>query len=188
MRSSFAARRSVSPNRCSRTSSCSRCMSVLRALICWSGPPVPRPSSPPLAPVHHWIQSPIQSGSAWPISGVLLPAFQPRGVDPLGRSQLALLGRSGLDPLGRSHADLIGRSVTLSRQGLAFLKLGTTGVVWHTKRLSWDGFGQVVVTGHKLTALAWSPLSDSWESCSVDLTTGASSGGSFSDDDSEGWE
>ena len=78
--------------------------------------------------------------------------------------------------------------LVLSRQGLAFLKLGTTGVVWHTKRLSWDVFGQVVVTGHKLTALAWSPLSDSWESCSVDLTTGASSGGSFSDDDSEGWE
>jgi hypothetical protein len=76
----------------------------------------------------------------------------------------------------------------LSVQGLAFLKFGTTGVVWHTKRLSWDGFDQVAITGHQLTALAWSPLSDSWEPCSVDLRTGASSGGSYSDGDAEGWE
>jgi len=39
-------------------------------------------------------------------------AFVHLRVDPLGRSQLALLGRSRLDPLCRSHADLIGRSVT----------------------------------------------------------------------------
>ena len=70
----------------------------------------------PFAPVHQWIQSPIPSGSAWPISGPIWPYSGVRGVDPLGRSQLALLGRSGLDPSGRSHADLIGRSVAANSQ------------------------------------------------------------------------
>jgi hypothetical protein len=31
----------------------------------------------------------------------------------------------------------------LSKQGLAFLNVGPSGVVWHTRRLSWDGFSDV---------------------------------------------
>jgi len=82
----------------------------------------------------------------------------------------------------------VSNGLVLSRQGLAFLKFGKTGIAWHTKRLSWDGFDQVVLNDNQLTALAWSPLTDSWAPCSVDLTTGASLGGTSSDDDTEGWE
>lgn len=76
----------------------------------------------------------------------------------------------------------------LSRQGLAFLRLGRDGVLWHTRRLSWDGFQNVRIDGDRLTASAWSPGSDEWAECSVDLRTGAASGGSYGDRDSEHWE
>jgi hypothetical protein len=78
--------------------------------------------------------------------------------------------------------------LVLSRQSLAFLRLGASGVVWHTRRLSWDGFDDVTLDGRQLTALAWSPLTESWSPCSVDLHTGASHGGTYSHDDVEGWQ
>lgn len=74
------------------------------------------------------------------------------------------------------------------RQGLAFLFTGPRGIVWHTRRLSWDGFDDVRVGEHELTALAWSAVDDRWIPCSVDLQTGRSEGGAFSDSDTEGWE
>lgn len=78
--------------------------------------------------------------------------------------------------------------IILSRQGLAFLRIGRAGIEWHTRRLSWDGFDQVRIEGSRLSAMAWSPLSDSWTPCSVDLLTGESEGGSFSCTDDECWE
>jgi hypothetical protein len=76
----------------------------------------------------------------------------------------------------------------VSRQGLALFRLGAAGVLWHTRRLSWDGFDEVVVTAELVRGLAWSPLDDRWYKFEVDTMTGTSSGGSFGETDVENWE
>lgn len=78
--------------------------------------------------------------------------------------------------------------MVMSRQGLAFSRLGPAGLLWHTRRLSWDGFDQVRLAEGRLTGLAWDAVHDRWEPFAVDLSTGRSTGGTFSDDDHEGWE
>ena len=74
-----------------------------------------------------------------------------------------------------------------SWQGLALVRLGSLGIVWHTRRLSWDGFDQLRVDQGEVKGLAWSP-DDQWHPFCVDLGTGRSTGGSFGSEDSEGWE
>lgn len=73
-------------------------------------------------------------------------------------------------------------------QGLALARLTAKGVLWHTRRLSWDGFDRLRVAGDDVTGEAWSPLDDQWHPFRVDIRTGRSTGGSFSDSDSEHWE
>jgi hypothetical protein len=75
-----------------------------------------------------------------------------------------------------------------SRQGIALARLESKGLVWHTRRLSWDGFDQLDIVGDELQGLAWSPVDDTWYPFSVDLKTGRSTGGSYFDSDVEGWE
>ena len=73
-------------------------------------------------------------------------------------------------------------------QGLAFARLASDGIVWHTRRLSWDGFDDLQLDATRLTGLAWNPVTDRWDPFEVNLATGASTGGSFDSHDSEGWE
>jgi hypothetical protein len=75
-----------------------------------------------------------------------------------------------------------------SRQGLAFARLGPKGLMWHTRRLSWDGFDQLRVVRGNLSGLAWSPVDDRWHPFAVELDSGKSTGGSYADHDVEGWE
>lgn len=75
-----------------------------------------------------------------------------------------------------------------SRQSLAFARLGPAGLLWHTRRLSWDGFDQINVTQRELSGMAWSPVDDKWHPFRVDLRTGKSIGGSYYERDVEGWE
>jgi hypothetical protein len=35
-------------------------------------------------------------------------------------------------------------------QGLTFIRLGRTGVIWHTRRISWDGFDKLRFEGGNL--------------------------------------
>ena len=72
-------------------------------------------------------------------------------------------------------------------QGLAFFRIGAAGVVWHTRRLAWDGFRDVVLTPNRVTGLA-SGLDDAWLPFEVDLTSGASSGGSVPKEIDHDWE
>ena len=76
----------------------------------------------------------------------------------------------------------------LSRQGIALARLGPEGLLWHTRRLSWDGFTELRIIGEELVGLAWSPIDNEWSSFQVDLRTGRSSGGAYLDQDIEGWE
>jgi hypothetical protein len=75
-----------------------------------------------------------------------------------------------------------------SRQGIALARLGPAGLMWHTRRLSWDGFDQLHIVHDELRGLAWSPLDDKWCPFTVELSTGKSTGGSYFPNDAEGWE
>jgi hypothetical protein len=75
-----------------------------------------------------------------------------------------------------------------SRQGLALARFGPEGLIWHTRRLSWDGFDQLSIAHGEVKGLAWSPIDDTWHPFRVNLGTGGSTGGSVADEDAEGWE
>lgn len=75
-----------------------------------------------------------------------------------------------------------------SMQGLALARFGSQGIIWLTRRLSWDGFDQLSIVKAEVKGLAWSPLDDQWHPFRVDLGTGKSRGGSFGNKDAEGWE
>jgi hypothetical protein len=72
--------------------------------------------------------------------------------------------------------------------GLAFVRIAAEGLRWQTRRLSWDGFREVVVGEVTLTGSAYTPIERRWEPFAVELSTGASRGGSFGPGDHEGWE
>ena len=78
--------------------------------------------------------------------------------------------------------------IIIDVEGLAFLRLSAAGILWHTRRLSWDGFVDLELAGSRLVGKAWNAMDDSWEPFEVDLATGASIGGGFGTDDLEGWE
>jgi hypothetical protein len=78
--------------------------------------------------------------------------------------------------------------LVFDRQGLAFERISVEGLVWHTRRLSWDGFRNVVVETKRIEGEAWSPFDSKWIPFVVDLATGRAEGGSFWEKDTERWE
>ena len=64
--------------------------------------------------------------------------------------------------------------------GLSLLRVGPAGVLWHTRRISWDGFERITLEGDRLAGYSWSPIDDAWSPFTVDLTTGMVAGGSYS--------
>lgn len=141
-------------------------------------------------------------------AGAWVANFRP-GLGGLNRAFLHPNGRdvaviaSGdlwvVNPIQRSAELLLPAIVTalevqnpngwvLSRQGIALARLGPGGLVWHTRRLSWDGFDQLRIEGNEVVGLAWSPFGDQWREFRVDLRTGKSSGGTYSEKDSERWD
>ncbi len=68
--------------------------------------------------------------------------------------------------------------IVFSLQGLTFMRIDRAGVMWETRRISWDGFRHVEVTDTVLTGEAWS-LDDRWHPFAVELATGVVRGGSY---------
>lgn len=71
------------------------------------------------------------------------------------------------------------RRLLFSNQDLAFLCVGHQGVIWWTRRISWDGFQKVRVDKNVLVGEAWSPLDDGWHAFQVNLEDGSVVGGSY---------
>ena len=46
--------------------------------------------------------------------------------------------------------------------GVAFSALGARGWQWRTKRISWDGFDALVLTGKQLGGQAWDAIAQRW--------------------------
>lgn len=67
----------------------------------------------------------------------------------------------------------------LNNQGLGFLRLSANGVMWKSRRISWDGFSDLRLEGERLTGKAWSPVEDAWLPFELDVRTGRADGGSY---------
>ena len=76
--------------------------------------------------------------------------------------------------------------VTLVEHGLlvlvgfhAMLAWGRDGLAWQTARLSWEGIRVTGVEGNVLRGFGWNLMTDQEVEFSVDLRTGAHTGGGF---------
>jgi hypothetical protein len=63
--------------------------------------------------------------------------------------------------------------------GLWFECLGSEGLRWRTRRISWDGMTGVSRVGDRLHGSAFNPLDGSWSAFDVDIDTGEVTGGSY---------
>jgi hypothetical protein len=77
--------------------------------------------------------------------------------------------------------------IVCDRQGLAFFRIGPSGLIWHTCRISLDGFSDVVVGPNRIEGLAYD-LDDSWHPFSVDLACGSANGSRLPKELDQDWE
>jgi hypothetical protein len=95
-------------------------------------------------------------------------------VDPQSRSAREIA------PAIQAVWDIDGKGDLLfDNQGLELFRLGPSGIVWRSRRLSWDGFQGIRLEDEKVVGEAWSPIEDRWIPFSVDLATGRTEGGSY---------
>jgi hypothetical protein len=128
-------------------------------------------------------------------SGLQFAGIHPNGVDAvvIAAGDLWVVNCEGrtaqrlLSALNALFAVQNPEGWIFSRQDIAFARFSSEGVIWHTRRISWDGFDKLAVDKGTLTGLAWSPIDDRWCPFVVDVGTGATIGGSYSEGD-EGWE
>jgi hypothetical protein len=121
---------------------------------------------------------------------------------PDGRAILVFAHGQGyvVDPPSRRVREEVGGAIfnvwrvegpdglILDQQGLAFQRYSRSGLLWHTRRLSWDGFRDVHLSSHSITGLAWTPIGERWLPFRVDIQSGRSEGGSYEGPDNQRWE
>jgi hypothetical protein len=56
---------------------------------------------------------------------------------------------------------------------------GPSGLVWRTRRVSWDGMRDLRLDGDALCGEAYDPMNDEWAPFAVDVRTGEVTGGSY---------
>jgi hypothetical protein len=95
-------------------------------------------------------------------------------VDPIRRYAIELA--TAVDAMWPVDNPL---GLIFSLQGLAFLRVGPRGILWRTRRISWDGFRHIEMSGPALAGEAWCPGDDSWIPFIVDLHTGHVTGGAY---------
>ena len=61
------------------------------------------------------------------------------------------------------------------------IAIGVDGVRWRSRRISWDGLRELVVSNAELTGEAYSPLDDRWHPFGMDVVTGEATGGSYNE-------
>ena len=91
--------------------------------------------------------------------------------------------RSVAATFGGAIEEVIGheprRALVFNHQGLHFDLLGPDGMQWTSKRISWDGFRDIAVSGSVLTRQAWDAVHDIWRAFRLDLETGEFMGGAY---------
>ena len=130
-------------------------------------------------------------------SALRIAEVHPNGVDAIvvangifwvvtGETRTANVLLSDTDAIIPVKEDPVGW--IFSWQGLALARYCWEGLVWHTRRLSWDGIQNLSVDQSILNGEAWSPVDTCWYPFTVDINTGRSVGGSYFEKDLENWE
>lgn len=97
-------------------------------------------------------------------------------VEPSTRRCLRRFG-GGIKEVFRPRPDLI-----VCSNGLWMEGIGPSGVVWRSRRISWDGFRAVDVGVDMISGESWTPLGDTWVGFTVDVRTGVVQGGAYPTD------
>jgi len=111
--------------------------------------------------------------------------------EPANETVLVIAGGQGYAVNERSGALLAtydsdiefverGASTTVIGDNLGFASYLDGGLLWRTRRISWDGFRNLRVEGGLIFGEAWC-FDDTWHLFSVDLLTGQASGGSYTE-------
>jgi hypothetical protein len=96
-------------------------------------------------------------------------------LDPQTRALIRTFGSQIEDVLDDRE-----RGQLIFGNGLWFEAVGSEGLRWRTRRLSWDGMRSVRLNGAQIVGEAYSPIDDcEWYAFEVDLTGGSATGGSY---------
>ncbi len=115
------------------------------------------------------------------------------GSHPNGQQSLVVAGGQGylIEPNLRTVLSTFGgaiegvlhyaplQALVFNHQGLLFEALGPKGTLWKTRRISWDGMGDIRMSGSTLLGEAWDAVNDTWREFQVNLETGVVLGGAF---------
>jgi hypothetical protein len=71
------------------------------------------------------------------------------------------------------------QAVVLNQQELSFSAIDTKGLLWQSRRISWDGFRSIRIVGSILSGEAWNPVHEGWLPFELDLENGQVIGGSY---------
>jgi len=99
-------------------------------------------------------------------------------IDPTTRSLVSVLGSNYEDIILVPSLN----SIVLS-DGLRLENYSSTGPIWKTRRLSWDGLRNIKIHGTAIVGEAWN-FDNTWHTFSVELATGDVTGGAYYDHDS----
>ena len=113
---------------------------------------------------------------------------------PNGRHILVVSRGQGylIDLVSRELTSLLAADVTLVRPlpatqeilAATFTNLelvDAAGLIWRSRRISWDGIDILRVSGSVVTGQAWRPFDDSWHEFRLDLISRIVEGGSYAD-------
>lgn len=111
---------------------------------------------------------------------------------PDGRHLIVVAGGQGyvVDPNNRFHRAYFGGSIEIALpvpelssvlfgDGLWFELLARDGLLWRSRRISWDGMRGICREGLRLFGEAWSPIEDCWLPFELDMNSGECAGGSY---------
>lgn len=71
----------------------------------------------------------------------------------------------------------------LIRNGVSFEAMGPTGIVWKSRRISWDGMRNISLLGSTVHGEAYRPegVEVMWDAFELDILTGSVTGGSWAE-------
>ena len=64
---------------------------------------------------------------------------------------------------------------------ICFYAVGMEGLLWETRRISWDGMRDIELKDGRITGQAWSFAAPEWSDFSVNIITGEVTGGSYTE-------
>jgi hypothetical protein len=71
------------------------------------------------------------------------------------------------------------RNIVIFGDCTNFLAYGANGLLWQSRRVSWDGVRSVSIKDNEVVGEAWTPMGEAWKPFAIDVTSGVVRGGSY---------